>query len=89
MVDRGTTPSSLMISGPRWNSFRRRLSRHLSPLAPGGPLYPVVTGPTPQPVTQRVYFAAMALLDHRASPSRRSWLETALIPAGGWKFPLS
>ena len=47
-----------------------------------------------------MHFAAMALLDHRAcrlvaesgglarpSPSRRSWLETALIPAGGWKFP--
>ena len=48
----------------------------------------------------RVYFAAMAQLDHRAScmtaesgglalasPSRWPWLETALFTASGWKLP--
>ena len=58
---------------------------------------PLFTGETPQPV----YLANMALLGRlacrlvarsgalaHASPSRRPWLETALIPAGGWKLPL-
>ena len=49
-------------------------------------------------VTRPVYFANMALLDHGARRGvedsggpgwKWSWLETALIPAGGWKFPLS
>ena len=73
-----------------------RLSSRLSSLAPSGSLYLVFTGATPQPV----YFATMVLLDHRAcrmvaesgglaqaSPSRRSWLGTALFTAGGWKPP--
>ena len=75
-----------------------RLSSRLSSLAPSGPLYLVFTGATPQPV----YFANMALLDHRAcrmvaesgglaqaSPSRRPWLETALFTAPAGNSPMS
>ena len=56
----------------------------------------------PSAVTQPVYFANMALLDHRAcrmvaesvglaraSPSRRPWLETALFTAPAGNSPLS
>ena len=39
-------------------------------------------------VTPPVYFANMALLYHQASPSRRSWLETALFTALAGNPPL-
>ena len=56
----------------------------------------------PSTIPQPVYFTARALLDHRicrmvtesgapawASPSRRSWLETALFTAPAGNSPLS
>ena len=71
-----------------------------TPLVPGlqRSALPRFHGRTPQPV----YFANMALLDHRiwrmvtesggparASPSRRPWLETALFTAPAGNSPLS
>ena len=46
--DRGTKPSSSMISRPRRDRFRCRVSSHLSSRAFSGPLYLVVTGATPR-----------------------------------------
>ena len=66
MGDRGTKPSSSMISRPRRDRFRCRLSRRLSSRAFSGPLYLVVRARRPSTVRQPVYFAAMALLDRRA-----------------------
>ena len=47
MGDRGTKPSSSMISRPRRDRFRCRVSSRLSSRAFSGPLYLVVTGATP------------------------------------------
>ena len=44
MGDRGTKPSSSMISRPRRESCRCRLSSRLSSRASSGPLYLVFTG---------------------------------------------
>ena len=46
--DRGTKPSSSIISRLRRDSYRWRLSSRLSSLASSGPLYLVFTGATPQ-----------------------------------------
>ena len=79
MVDRGTKPSSSMISRPRWDRFRWRLSIGISSRAPGGLLY----------VVQRGYPAG-ALRRHgaagqRGQPQGRGvrllWLATALFTA--------
>ena len=48
MGDRGTKSSSSMISRPRRDRFRCRLSSRLSSMACSGPLYLVFTGATPQ-----------------------------------------
>ena len=48
MGDRGTSPSSSMISRPRRDRHRCRLSSGISSLASSGPLYIIFTGATPQ-----------------------------------------
>ena len=48
MGDRGTKPSSSMISRLSWDRFRCRLSSRLSSQASSGPLYLGFTGATPQ-----------------------------------------
>ena len=49
MGDSGTKPNSSMISRPRRDRFRCRLSSRLSSRASSGPLYLVFTGAVPQP----------------------------------------
>ena len=85
--DRGTKPSSSMISRPRRDRFRCRVSSRLSSQTSSGPLYFVVTGATPQQVPQPVYFAAMALLDHRICRMVAESGETARAGGPGWKQP--
>ena len=72
MGDRGTKPSSSMISRLRRDICRCRLSSRLSSLAPTGPLYLVFTGATPQP----------RLPSRCTSPTWRCWT-TGPAPAGG------
>ena len=80
MGDRGTKPSSSMIS-------------RLSCLAPSGPLYLVFTGTTPRRghpggVLRQHGTAGPPGLPHGRGV-RRPWLETALFPARAGNSPLS
>ena len=93
MGDRGTKPSSSMISRPRRDRFRCRVSSRLSSRAFSGPLYLVVTGATPQHgspagVIRQHGTAGPPGLPHGRGV-RRPWLETALFTAPAGNSPLS
>ena len=87
MGDRGTKPSSSMISRPRRDSCRCRLSSRLSSRASSGPLYLVFTGATPQ----RGHPAGVLLQHGAAVPSGQP--EPAVLAGNspvsgpGWKSP--
>ena len=93
MGDRGTKPSSSMISRPRRESCRCRLSSRLSSRASSGPLYLVFTGATPR----RGYPGGVLRQHGTAGPLglphgrgvRWPWLETALFTAPAGNSPLS
>ena len=86
MGDRGTKPSSSMISRPRWNSFRCRLSRRLSSRASSGPLYLVFTDGLPSRCTSPTW---RCWTTGSGAWSRSPEGQPGPAPAGGpgWKQP--
>ena len=91
MGDRGTKPSSSMISRFRRESCLCKFSSRLSSLPQRSalPRFHRRDAPArlPSRCTSPPWRCWTPGLPHGRGV-RRSWLETALIPAGGWKSPL-